>query len=234
MGILDQLRNWTPDKDQGRSDFDDLPPSVYRPRVQRDMITIVKGATDLRDAMPQNFGPNPNAGMVITDPAQQRQETRPLAGQPTEKQRALIVKLVDELITLDTTAGKAAADYTIKMTEHNAWTLGREGNASAWITKLIDKIKATRAAKQNAPAVTAQRAYDSFAAVIDGRYAFVRDGKTHFYFVARRAGTGQYAGRTFLNVTKQAGDNRFPIKRWDFRKSVLEGIRAAGIEASHT
>lgn len=237
MGILDQLRNWTPEKDQGRTDFDDLPASVYRPRVTKDMIREVTGATDLRDAMPHRTGPNPPAGMVITDPAQQRRDTRPFAdevGQPSPAQRALIVKLVNELMTLNADRGTQAAEYTVKMTQHAAWEKGYGKNTSRWIDTLITAIKHERTTANTAPVVHADKPrFDTFDDVTDGRYAIVRDGKTHFYYVSRSEGRGQYEGRTFINVTEQAGDSRYPVKRWDFRKTVLDGIRAAGIETSH-
>lgn len=77
-------------------------------------------------------------------------------------------------------------------------------------------------------------AYDAYDDVTDGNYAVVRAGKTHFYRITRREGKGQYAGRTFLNIQERASDSLFPVRgAWPIRKSILDSIRAAGIDAAH-
>lgn len=129
--ILTRLRNWNPETADTRTDFDDDEHYVYRSRVARDMIRDVKGATDLRDAMPQRVGlPSAFAGQVVTDPDSQRRDTRPFAdevGQPSPKQRELIIKLINELMDLDPYKGQQAAEYTLKMTAHAAWEKEQQG-----------------------------------------------------------------------------------------------------------
>lgn len=250
MGILDQLRNWTPEQDNGRSDFLDDVKKAYRPRVARESIRIVKGATDLRDAMPVRVGTSPTAGM--SDYANPKYDTRPFAdqvGQPSEKQRALIVKLVGELMALDVELGTKAAEYTVGMTNAAKWESRKGGNASQWIGKLIEKIRETRSAHRAAPgadypgqpsyanatpAAPAKPAYDDYDDVTDGNYAVVRAGKTHFYRITRKQGRGQYAGRTFTNIQERASEELFPVRGpWAQRKAILEAIRSAGVDASH-
>lgn len=242
MGILDQLRNWTPDKLDGRSDFDDLPPAVYRPRQAREMQRVVKGATDLRDAMPQATIPSAFAGQVVTDPDLQRRGTRRFAdqvGQPSEKQRALIIKLVDELIALDAAKGQQAAEYTVRMTQEAAW-MNRAANgktrASNWIDTLITAVRHSRtnSAPATAPAAPAKPQFDAYDDVTDGNYAIVRAGKTHFYRITRKAGKGQYAGRTFINIQERASEELFPVRGpWPQRRAILDSIRTAGVDAAH-
>lgn len=249
MGILDQLRNWAPEQAAGRTDFDDDVKRPYRSRVPRESIRIVKGATDLRDAMPIPM-PSVNAGM--SDYANPKYDTRPFAdqvGQPSEKQRALIVKLVGELMAMDVELGTKAAEYTIGMTNAAKWESRKGGNTSVWIGKLIEKIRDARHAARTtqtrdyagqpsyanaAPVVPAKPAYDDFADVTDGNYAVVREGKTHFYRITRREGKGQYAGRTFTNIQERASEELFSVRGpWAQRKGILDSIRIAGVDASH-
>jgi hypothetical protein len=232
MSILDQIRNWN--ADETRTDFDDDVKSPYRSRVPRETIRIVKGATDLRDAMPaRSMGPNPDAGM--SDYANQKQDTRPFAdelGQPSEKQRALIIKLVSELLTVDPAKGQQAAEYTLRMTQNAAWQRGRTGNTSRWIDSLLTALKSAHAAPTTA--APAKPAFDAYDDVTDGNYAVERAGKTHFYRITRREGKGQYVGRTFINIQERASDELFPVRgAWPVRKSVLDSIRTAGVQAAH-
>lgn len=241
-GILDQLRNWTPEQAEGRTDFDDDVQNAYRPRVARDMIRVVKGATDLRDAMPQ-AGRVSSAFAGMSNYAAPKFDARPFAdevGQPSTKQRELIVKLITELLSRDETAGRKAAEWTIGMTNAAKWTRGKDAKtgASMWIGKLIEKNQALR----TAPARTAdyaapapvKPAFDAYDDVTDGNYAIVRAGKTHFYRITRKQGRGQYAGRTFTNIQERASEELFPVRGpWATRKAILEAIRAAGVDASH-
>lgn len=234
-GILDQLRNWKPEQAEGRTDFDDDVKPEYRPRVPRDMIRTVKGATDLRDAMPQVRIPSALAGR--SDYTNPRYDTRPFAdevGQPTEKQRALIVKLVKELMSIDSAKGQQAAEYTVKMTNAAAWKRGKGENTSRWIDTLITAVRHERSNPTAAPAAPAKPTFDDYADVTDGNYAVVRAGKTHFYRITRKQGRGQYAGRTFTNIQERASEMLFPVRgSWASRKSILDEIRAAGPEAAH-
>lgn len=242
MGILDQLRNWTPADESGRTDFDDDIKREYRPRVPREMQRVVKGATDLRDAVPARM-PSAFAGQVRTDgtgPVDRRPYADEL-GQPSEPQRRLIVKLVDELMSVDPAKGAQAAEYTVRMTRNAAWERGRGKNASRWIDTLLTVLRTERAkapvtanVAPVAPAAPVKPAYDAYDDVTDGNYAIVRAGKTHFYRITRRAGRGQYEGRTFTNIQERASDELFPVRGpWAQRKAILDSIRTAGVEASH-
>lgn len=237
-GILDQLRNWTPTSGDGRSDFDDDVKRPYRARVEREMVRVVKGATDLRDAMPS--GMNAGAGNGGTDYANPKFDRRPFKdelGQPSPAQRELIIKLVNELMNLDSVRGQQAAEYTVKMTGAAAWKRGRGENTSRWIDTLITAVKHERS--QSHP-ITAQVAapvapkFDDYADVTDGNYAIVTAGKTHFYRITRREGRGQYVGRTFTNIQERASAELFPVRgAWAMRKAILDGIRTDGVTASH-
>jgi len=235
MSILDQIKNWN--ADETRSDFDDDVKTPYRSRVPRESIRIVKGATDLRDAMPaRSETPSPFAGM--TNYANQKQDTRPFLdemGQPSEAQRALIIKLVTELLTVNPAKGEQAAAYTLKMTQNAAWERGRKGNTSRWIDRLLTVLKTERA-NTTAPvaAAPAKPAFDAYDDITDGNYAVERAGKTHFYRITRSEGKGQYAGRTFINIQERASDALFPVRgAWPVRKSVLDSIRTTGVESAH-
>lgn len=246
MSILDQLRNWAPTDNEGRTDFDDDVKRPYRSRVPREMIRTVKGATDLRDAMPAR--PQiPSAFAGTTDYANQKTDSRPYAdevGQPSERQRALIVKLVNELMTLDERKGADAAAYTLKMTQHAAWERNRKvngkwvhGNTSRWIDTLLTVLKSLRSNPTAGTAVAStpsKPAFDAYDDVTDGNYAIVRDGKTRFYRITRRQGKGQYAGRTFTNIQERVSEALFPVRgQWPVRKAILDSIRTAGVVASH-
>lgn len=86
----------------------------------------------------------------------------------TQPQRELMAKLMDELAGLDPKAAEQAAEYTTQMTLRGRWTPGREGNASAWITRLITKIKETRAAQRAAAPATQEELEDGMYR-LDGR-----------------------------------------------------------------
>lgn len=244
MGILDQLKAWTPDKAEGRTDFDDLPPAVYRPRVAREMVRTVDATAAERKQAARDAAARRGPVNTNTDYAHPRVDTRPFQdemGQPSERQRELIVKLVRELMTVDPAKGQQAAEYTVKMTNNRAWERGRGKNTSRWIDTLLTVLRTERAkapvtanVAPVAPAAPVKPAYDSYDDVTDGNYAIVRAGKTHFYRITRRAGRGQYEGRTFTNIQERASDELFPVRgAWATRKAILDEIRAAGPMAAH-
>lgn len=70
----------------------------------------------------------------------------------TEAQADLMNRLVAQIQELDQTTGDKAQGYVIRMTVHGAWTPGRSGNASAWITRMIAKVSELKAARKTAPA----------------------------------------------------------------------------------
>lgn len=255
MDILDQLKSWTPDKTAGRSDFDDLAPSVYRPRVARESVRIVDATAGERSAEARAKAALRGKTNTNTDYATPKYDTRPFqdeVGQPTEPQRALIIKLVNELVTVDAVKGQQAAEYTVKMTNNAAWKRGKGENTSRWISTLIDAVKHERsrrpshtanvapveyraaAAAAAAASAPGKPTFDAYNDITDGNYAVVRAGKTHFYRITRKAGKGQYAGRTFLNIQERASEELFPVRgAWHTRKAVLDSIRSAGVAESH-
>jgi hypothetical protein len=114
-------------------------------------------------------------------------------------QTALMERLIREITDRDSETGAQARTYTDGMTEHGRWTPGREGNASAWITRMISKANALKAANaQTAPAPTAE--------VADGRYAVVEDGTLKFF----RVKNGNRAGFVFLDI--QASDEWHAVR----------------------
>jgi hypothetical protein len=250
----------------GRTDFDDDVKHPFRPRADRSDMDApaeaaalripaaeieaqsaaawLRGRKDLGVYETTSPGPRGNGGNGMSNYANQKADTRPYRdeiGQPTDKQRALIIKLVKELLTVDPAKGKQAAEYTLRMTQNAAWEHGRGGNTSRWIDTLLTVLKNERATAPRqtvtvvaAPSAPVKPAYDAYDDVTDGNYAIVRKGKTHFYRITRSEGRGQYAGRTFINIQERASDELFPVRgAWAVRKSVLDGIRAAGVQVSH-
>lgn len=139
MGILDQIRNTTvADLDKVTGDFSDLPASTYRPRVERQMIRVVEGATDLRDAHPRAGLPNMSAGMVTVDPELQRRDSRPFKDADDEPMRPAqsgkIWHTMNNLRGLDPVAGAQADEWWARQTNVT------KVQASEWITRLKAKI----------------------------------------------------------------------------------------------
>jgi hypothetical protein len=86
-----------------------------------------------------------------------------------------------------------------------------------------------------APVDTPKPTYDTYDDVSDGNYAITdADGKNHFYRITRKAGKGQYAGRTFVNIQQRVSNDLYPVRgRWAVRAAILNSIRTAGVEAAH-
>lgn len=135
----------------------------------------------------------------------------------TEPQADLMNRLVAQLQELDQTTGDKAQNYTIRMTQHGAWTPGRTGNASAWIDRMITKIRELKAAapKTATPAVE----------VADGRYAVEEDGALKFFKVKN----GRRAGFVFLDI--QASDEWHSISNLTRIRSIL-GLIAVDAKAA--
>lgn len=241
MGTLDAIRNWTPDKDQGRTDFADIPAATYVRRVAPAMVRTVDATAAERSTAAKAAAALRGPVNTNTDYANPK-ALRPLAGRnidgPSQAQQDLISKLIGDLRKMDAATGQAAFDFTAK--HRDDFTGGREGTASAWITRLINKAKELRgaptaaAAPVAAVAAPAKPAYDKYDDITDGNYAYERDGKTHFYRISRSEGKGQYAGRTFLNIQERASEQLFNVRgAWPVRRAILDAIRTAGVEASH-
>lgn len=115
------------------------------------------------------------------------------------RQVELMDSLHRQLLELDIETGKQAVTYTIGMTTRGLWTPGYEGNASAWISRMIAKVAALKAENaRTAPAPT--------VAVEDGRYAVEEDGTLRFFKVK----SGNRPGFVFLDI--QASDDWHAIR----------------------
>lgn len=148
------------------------------------------------------------------------------------RQAELMTSLVIQISELDAETGIKAADYTRGMTEHGKWTAGREGNASAWISRMIAKVSELKAAaRKAAPTVSTGTA----TTIPAGRYAVETDEIRCYSVEYGKEGT-RWEGFTFLN--RISSDDRFPIRNPAEKARILDAIRAdvdaSAILAGHT
>lgn len=213
-GILDRIRNTTvADLDKVTGDFSDAPAPTYRPRVARDMIRDVPGATDLKDAMPVRM-PSMNSGMVGGTP---KIDTRPFKGEPTERQRAFMDSLMVDVKNLDMPTWEIAQAYMVKMDANHAWNPARGENASRWIDRLKAKVAELEAAAPVAEMPEPVEVADPFEDVPAGYYALTADDITKFYRVTK------WEGRTYLKI--QASDEFHPIRNRTTKAMIIDCIR---------
>jgi hypothetical protein len=133
------------------------------------------------------------------------------------RQAELMEKLINDLAALDGEAASKAREYTDSMTERGLWTPGYEGNASAWITRMIAKLDQLRAAARKVNGAQTSE-------VPDGRYAVTEDGTLKFFHVRNgREGT-RWAGFVFVDI--QASDDLYPLKDRARKARVLATIAA--------
>jgi len=131
--------------------------------------------------------------------------------------------LVTNLTELDSELGRQAREYTDGMTARGLWTPGREGNASAWITRLIAKLDQLRAAARPVSPGLAPA-----AEIPAGRYAIETDEIRCYAIDYGREGT-RWEGFLFLN--RISSDDRFPIKNRAEKARILDAI-AADVEGA--
>lgn len=136
------------------------------------------------------------------------------------RQAELMTGLVIQISELDAETGIKAADYTRGMTEHGKWTAGRDGNASAWISRMIEKVSELKAAARKTAPVTTTGTAVSIPA---GRYAVETDEIRCYTVEYGKPGT-RWDGFTFLN--RISSDDRFPIKNPAEKARILDAIRA--------
>jgi Family of unknown function (DUF6011) len=117
------------------------------------------------------------------------------------RQAELMDSLHTQLADLDVETARKAVEYTTRMTVAGKWTPGRDGNASAWITRMIAKVKELKAAAMVAP-----KTAGPVAEVPDGRYAVEHEGTLKFF----RVKNGNRPGFVFLDV--QASDDWHAIR----------------------
>jgi hypothetical protein len=139
----------------------------------------------------------------------------------TEGQTRFMDDLIGRLAALDPATGEAARTYTTGMTENGKWTPGRDGNASAWIDRMLNKERELKAARPAAPTTTAE--------VPDGRYAVEEDGTLKFFHVRNGKANTRWAGFVFVDI--QASDDTYPLKDRARKTRVLASI-AADLEAA--
>jgi hypothetical protein len=131
-------------------------------------------------------------------------------------QTELMASLVHQITELDGEAGSQARTYTEGMTERGLWTPGFEGNASAWISRMIAKVKELK----NATPVQPTQAPE----VADGRYAVEEDGTLKFFHVRNGKADTRWARFVFMDI--QASDDLYPLKDRARKASVLALISA--------
>lgn len=148
------------------------------------------------------------------------------------RQAKVMEDLHTQLLKLDQETGMKAIDYTVGMTIHGKWTAGREGNASAWISRMIAKVRELEsAARKVVPTVSTGTA----TTIPAGRYAVETDEIRCYSVEYGKEGT-RWEGFTFLN--RISSDDRFPIKNPAEKARILDAIRAdvdaSAILAGHT
>jgi hypothetical protein len=140
------------------------------------------------------------------------------------RQAELMTSLIAQITELDAELGARTGEWTAKATAAGHWTPGREGTASAWITKMIDKVKELKAQAAKASSTPA-------AEVADGRYAVEEDGVLKFFKVTN----GKRPGFVFLDV--QASDEWHSIRNLARIRKVLaiiaQDAKAAMIRYGH-
>ncbi len=150
----------------------------------------------------------------------------------TTPQAELMERLIAQITELNSEDGEKARAYTLGMTEHGRWTAGREGNASAWISKMIAKVSELKAAARTAPA---QPTTGTAVSIPAGRYAVETDEIRCYSVEYGKDGT-RWEGFTFLN--RISSDDRYPIKSPAEKARILDAIRAdvdaAGLLAAMT
>jgi hypothetical protein len=145
----------------------------------------------------------------------------PGADLPSPRQMELITKLMAELRTLDEPAWQLGLDYMARM--RGRWTLGRDGNASRWIDRLIAKLSEVRKAQRDGTQAPA------LPEVPDGRYAVQYEGEVRCYHLETgKAGT-RWDGFRFLS--RRSSDDLFPIRNAGVKAEILALI-AADIEGA--
>lgn len=158
-------------------------------------------------------------------------------GSASAPQVRYINVLIDDLTAIDPEGGHAARVWS----ERQAFTGGREGTASAWITRLKARIAAVKAGTLvvntvlDVPEVGATKpkpAYDPYDDIPNGYYAYPGTEGTDdvkFFRVSRKDWRGDN-GRdyTFIRVSAMASDTAHPIRH---KNPILDHIRAVGPQA---
>ncbi len=146
----------------------------------------------------------------------------------TQPQRDLMDKLVGQITDLDAELGARTAKYVADKSAAGAWVSPRrDGDVSAWITKMIEKV---RELKAGAPAPVAAPATGDEADIPAHYYGIHHEGEVKCYQVDYGKEGTRWAGYTFLS--RVSSDDRFPIKNPEEKARILAAIRDMGVEAS--
>lgn len=232
-----------------RSDFDDLMPSTTRRRYVSvsDHTRIVAGADDLVHPMAGrgNGGGVARSTPVIPDMkghAIKDDEDTTLAPRDlrTERQIEVMTSLVNQLGELDMEGfGLPALEYTVRMTREGKWTPGKGGNASAWIGRMIAKVRELKAAQLPeghpiivevfSPAGNVQHDELPFKKNKNDRpmpmyYAVEIDGVTKFYRVKQGTKPGWWW------IDAQASNEFHPVRNVATKNTILRAIIDQGAE----
>jgi hypothetical protein len=132
------------------------------------------------------------------------------------RQTELMASLVHQIAELDGEAGSQAREYTDGMTERGLWTPGFEGNASAWISRMIAKIKELKTSTPVQPTQAPK--------VADGRYAVEHGGALKFFHIRNGKADSRWAGFVFVDV--RASDDLYPLKNRATKAEILALIAA--------
>lgn len=225
-GILDLIRNSTVETVMAAGTTFDAPRMPAR-RAPKDMVRIVEGATDLTP--PARSGGVARVSTIPRTLDTQVEKFTPTGDLRSPRQIETMISLHMQLAELDAKIAEDAVAYTTKMTLHNAWTPGKQGNASRWIGNMITKVRELKARPVVAPVVADTKpAFDAYDDIPTGYYALVEDAEADiikFYRVNHHK-----SGRLYVDAC--ASDERHPVRVWATRKAVLDGIRAMGWKAS--
>lgn len=141
----------------------------------------------------------------------------------TDAQKAMIAKLVKLKATAANPILSAEQIANLKKTEIDGlknmifqlpWPAKKEAVTSSTTEPVVKK-------------------YDEYTDVVDGNYAYIYNGKTHFYRVTREtAKYGKWAGKTFIKVQERASDQLFKIYDYKMKQAILSEIRKFGISES--
>jgi hypothetical protein len=150
----------------------------------------------------------------------------------TPAQRDLMLKLTKQIMDLDPELGAKTDAYIARKSEAGAWeSPARGGDVSAWISKMIAKVKELEAAQVPAPRPTSGTA----VTIPAGRYA-ITDDEVKCYSINYGGEHGRWAGFTFL--ARISSDEEFPIRNAAEKARILDAIRAdvdgARVLAAHT
>lgn len=150
----------------------------------------------------------------------------------TDGQRRFMDSLTKQITELDPELGARTAKYITEKSQAGAWeSPARGGDVSAWITKMIEKVRELKSAAVPAPGPSTGTA----VTIPAGRYA-ITDDEIKCYSVTYGGEHGRWAGFTFL--ARISSDDEFPIRNAAEKTRILDAIRAdidgARVLAAHT